>query len=131
AIDGGPPDARRFAANALEQIVGADVPLRAEKHLDDAIAPRRTLTAMGPEIGEIGKLTIHLVNWRRGDLVIESPIHPITNSPIFRYSTEKDCPQPHVDVAFGFLIVKPPPVMVSTKSTSAPLRYRMLIGSMK
>ena len=38
-------------------------------------------------------------------------------------------PQPQVEVAFGFLIVNPPPVTVSTKSTSAPLRYRMLIGS--
>src|SRR5262245_33586619 len=45
------------------------------------------------------------------------------------YSTENDWPQPQVEVAFGFLIVKPPPVIVSTKSTSAPLRYRMLIGS--
>ena len=33
-----------------------------------------------------------------------------------------DEPQPHVDVAFGFLIVNPPPVTVSTKSTSAPFR---------
>ena len=33
-----------------------------------------------------------------------------------------DWPQPQVDVAFGFLIVKPPPVIVSTKSTSAPFR---------
>src|SRR5437660_9034460 len=45
------------------------------------------------------------------------------------YSTLKLEPQPQVDVAFGFLIVKPPPVIVSTKSTSAPFRYRMLIGS--
>ena len=29
---------------------------------------------------------------------------------------------PQVDVAFGFLMVNPPPVIVSTKSTSAPLR---------
>src|SRR5712691_12965055 len=46
------------------------------------------------------------------------------------YSVEKEDPQPQVDLAFGFLIVNPPPVIVSTKSTSAPLRYRMLIGSM-
>src|SRR4029453_3605469 len=39
--------------------------------------------------------------------------------------------QPQVEVAFGFLIVNPPPVTVSTKSTSAPLRYRMLMGSTK
>src|SRR4029450_1944749 len=46
------------------------------------------------------------------------------------HSVENDWPQPQVDVAFGFLIVKPPPVIVSTKSTSAPFRYRMLMGSM-
>ena len=45
------------------------------------------------------------------------------------YSVEKDDPQPHVDLAFGFLMVKPPPVMVSMKSTSAFFRYWMLIGS--
>ena len=39
-----------------------------------------------------------------------------------------ELPHPQVDVAFGFLIVNPPPVTVSTKSTSAPFRYRMLIG---
>src|SRR5947207_14764503 len=43
--------------------------------------------------------------------------------------TLKDEPQPQVDFAFGFLIVKPPPVTLSTKSTSAPRRYRALIGS--
>ena len=37
-------------------------------------------------------------------------------------TTLNDEPQPQVDVAFGFLMVKPPPVTVSTKSTSAPLR---------
>jgi hypothetical protein len=45
------------------------------------------------------------------------------------YSVEKDDPQPHVDLAFGFLMVNPPPVIVSTKSTSAFFRYWMLIGS--
>jgi hypothetical protein len=44
------------------------------------------------------------------------------------YSVEKDDPQPQVDLAFGFLIVNPPPVIVSTKSTSAFFRYLMLIG---
>src|SRR5688572_2904075 len=41
----------------------------------------------------------------------------------------KDEPQPQVDLAFGFLMVNPPPMLLSTKSTSAPLRYRRLIGS--
>src|SRR5205814_6887328 len=56
-----------------------------------------------------------------------SPDHAITDSP--NHSVENDEPHPHVDVAFGFLIVNPPPVTVSTKSTSAPFKYRMLIGS--
>ena len=34
--------------------------------------------------------------------------------------TLKDEPHPQVDLAFGFLIVKPPPMLLSTKSTSAP-----------
>ena len=33
-------------------------------------------------------------------------------------------------MAFGFLMVNPPPVTLSTKSTSAPSRYRALMGSM-
>jgi hypothetical protein len=36
--------------------------------------------------------------------------------------TLNDDPQPQVDLAFGFLMVKPPPVTLSTKSTSAPRR---------
>ena len=36
--------------------------------------------------------------------------------------TLNDEPQPQVDLAFGFLMVKPPPVTLSTKSTSAPFR---------
>ena len=36
--------------------------------------------------------------------------------------TENDEPHPQVDTAFGFLIVNPPPVTVSAKSTSAALR---------
>jgi hypothetical protein len=42
---------------------------------------------------------------------------------ILRYSVEKDDPQPQVDLALGFLIVNPPPVIVSTKSTSAFFKY--------
>ena len=39
-----------------------------------------------------------------------------------RRYTENDEPHPQVDFAFGFLIVNPPPVTLSTKSTSAALR---------
>ena len=44
------------------------------------------------------------------------PVNNATNT-----YTLNDDPHPHVDVAFG-LIVNPPPVTVSTKSTSAPFR---------
>src|SRR6185503_15694036 len=61
---------------------------------------------------------------------MHSPIHQVHQlANRERQSTENEEPQPQVDVACGFLIVKPPPVIVSTKSTSAPVRYRMLIGS--
>src|SRR6185436_7273041 len=61
---------------------------------------------------------------------MHSPIHQVHQlANRERQSTENDEPQPQVDVAWGFLIVNPPPVTVSTKSTSAPVRYRMLIGS--
>src|SRR6185436_19095169 len=53
---------------------------------------------------------------------------PFTAFPDLLYTLNEE-PQPQVDLAFGFLIVKPPPVMLSTKSTSAPARYRALIGS--
>ena len=43
--------------------------------------------------------------------------------------TVNEVPQPQVLFAFGLRIVKPPPDMLSTKSTSAPFRYRALIGS--
>ena len=39
-----------------------------------------------------------------------------------RNNALNDDPQPQVEEAFGFLMVNPPPVMVSTKSTSAPFR---------
>src|SRR4051812_274242 len=45
------------------------------------------------------------------------------------YLVLNDWPHRHVDTAFGFLIVKPPPVTVSRKSTCAPPRYRTLMGS--
>src|SRR5258707_287270 len=121
AVDGRPSDARGLAVDALEQIVGADVPLLAEEHLHDPITLGRAFATRGSETGKVGEGTIHVVNWRVGELA-----NAITNSPIHqfadRYSTLNDCPQPQVDVACGFLIVNPPPVIVSTKSTSAPVR---------
>src|SRR6202007_1123776 len=86
----------------ITQVVGAQMPLLAEENIEDAVALAGTLPARRTQAGEIQGV---------------------------RYSVENEDPQPQVEVAFGFLMVKPPPVTVSTKSTSAPARYRMLMGS--
>ena len=76
AIYRGTGDTRRLAADALEEIVRADVSLLAEKHIQDAIAFAGALTARGAEAGEIRKLAIHVANWWVGELATE-----FTNSP--------------------------------------------------
>ena len=95
AVDGGAADARILAAHEIAEIVRAQMALLAQEDIEDAVAFGGTLAAGRTQAGEI-----------------QRP----------RYSTLNDEPQPQVDVAFGFLIVKPPPVTVSTKSTSAPFR---------
>ena len=75
--------------------------LLTQKQVQDAVAFAGTLAAGRPEDGKIRKGGSQLTSCQ---------------------STVNDWPQPQVEVAFGFLIVKPPPVMVSTKSTSAPFR---------
>ena len=106
AVDRGAADPLIFALDQVDQIVGAEVSLLAEEHVDDQIALAGALGAGRPEPIEIG-------NGRAGG-------HDPDRPPFLRRRTTE--PQPQVDVAFGFLIVKPPPVMVSTKSTSAPFR---------
>ena len=44
--------------------------------------------------------------------------------------TEKLVPQPHPEVAFGFLILKAAPISSLVKSISAPFRNSRLISSM-
>jgi hypothetical protein len=56
------------------------VPLLTEKHFDDLVAFGRALAALRAKRGEIRERTIHLVNGRIGDVVIESPIHQIANT---------------------------------------------------
>src|SRR5262249_6003256 len=84
AVDRRPADARRLALDALEQIVGADVPLLTQEHFDDPIALGRGLATARAQRGKIWKLPLHVVNWRVGDVVIDSPIHQFANSPIVR-----------------------------------------------
>ena len=62
AIDGRAADARLHAAHEVEEVVRAEVPFLTQKDIEDAVALARTLAAFGPEIGEIGKRTIHRVN---------------------------------------------------------------------
>src|SRR5262245_28030509 len=101
-IDGRPADALIFAADDVDEIVGSEVSLLTEEHVDDLLALTGVFATLRLQPAEIGKGSRH-----------EEGRAPYTL---------KDWPQPQVDVAFGFLIVKPPPVTVSTKSTSAPLR---------
>src|SRR5829696_7431199 len=63
-VDGGPADAGGLLAHALEQIVGADMPLLAEEHLDDPISLAGPFAAGWTKHGKVGKLARHLVNWR-------------------------------------------------------------------
>ena len=94
-VDRGTTDPRVFAANKIAQIIRAQMTLLAQEEVQYAVAFSGTLAAGRAQAGKLQGL---------------------------RQSTLKDEPQPQVEVAFGFLMVKPPPVMVSTKSTSAPFR---------
>ena len=105
AVDGGAADAVIFALDQVDQIVSAQVSLLLEERVDDQVAFTGSLRTGRAKAIQIG-------NGRAGG-------HDPELS--FLYA-ENEEPQPQVEVAFGFLIVKPPPVMVSTKSTSAPLR---------
>ena len=93
-------------ADQIDQIVGAEVPFLAQEDVDDLLALAGALAARRLQPAEIREGT--------HDSALTFPVRPV--------STLNDEPHPQVDVAFGFLIVKPPPVTVSTKSTSAPLR---------
>src|SRR3954471_9327328 len=102
AVDRRPADPGFFQTNEVVQLVRGEVPLLPQEDVENTVAFPRPLPASRAKAREV-----------------QSAL----------YSTENDWPQPQVDLAFGFLIVKPPPVMVSTKSTSAPPRSRTLIVS--
>ena len=122
AINRGAANPCRFTADQLEEIVSAEVTLfaaLAKEHRQDTIPLAGALAAGRRQARKIGKRTFQIS--------LRIPLRKFAPDD---YSTENDCPQPQVEVAFGFLMVNPPPVTVSTKSTSAPFKYRMLIGSM-
>ena len=83
------------------------MPLLTEEDVDDEIAFTGAFAAGGPKTVEIG-------GWFHG----ARTVHRLS----LTFYTLNEEPQPQVDFAFGFLIVKPPPVTLSTKSTSAPRR---------
>ena len=107
-VDGGTADPLVLALDHLDEIVRAEVSLLAEEHVDDQVAFSGALgTSRRPEPVRSGMAD--------AVAIVRSP-------PGVSAYALNDWPQPQVDVAFGFLMVKPPPVMVSTKSTSAPFR---------
>ena len=99
AVDGGAADALIFAPDEVDEVVGAEVPFLAQEHVDDLFPLAGALAARRLEPGEV-----------------------LEGGRPRRAQTLNDDPHPQVEIAFGFLMVKPPPVTVSTKSTSAPLR---------
>ena len=115
-VDGRAADPRVLAADQVHEVVGAQVPFVIEEHREDALALGRIVSRL-PAAG--GKRRERWDRWpwdiRGGRAAGTTPLN--------------DEPHPQVDFAFGFLIVNPPPVTLSTKSTSAPSRYWALIGS--
>ena len=101
AVDGRAADPAVLRADQLDELVRAEVPFLLHEEVDDDVALARTAAAGGPMLlNELGS---------RGNRH-SSGIAQALN----------DEPHPQVDLAFGFLMVKPPPMVLSTKSTSAP-----------
>ena len=115
AIHRCPADAMVVVPNEIDQVVGAEVSFLAEKDVDNLLPLAGALATGRFQPTEI---------WESCQRYLPTfcPIETFDVRPERAPQALKDCPQPHVDVAFGFLIVNPPPVTVSTKSTSAPLR---------
>ena len=115
-------------ANDFHKIVSTHVSFSIQKDIYDQIAFARSFTARRAEPLQISGLWFHCVRQKsKAEFIRESynPRRSVTPKRVFktkRRCTPNDKPQPQVDLAFGFLIVKPPPVRLSTKSTSAPFR---------
>ena len=78
ALHGRTADAGRLAADEIEEIIGGDVPLLTEEHLQHPVAFAGALAPRGTQRGEVRKLSIQSSRLQ---------------------STEKEEPQPQVDVA--------------------------------
>jgi len=106
-------DAVIITSNEIDQIVGAEMAFLSQEDVDNLLALAGALATGWLQPSEIWncvqRLSAHLLS-----LTFDAGRA--------RSQALNDCPHPHVDVAFGFLMVNPPPVTVSTKSTSAPLR---------
>ena len=59
AVDGGAADLLVFAADQIVEIVGGEVPLLAEEHVDDEIALAGAFAAGGPEAVEVRRRRFH------------------------------------------------------------------------
>jgi hypothetical protein len=59
AIDGCPADALIFSPDDVDEIVGAEVSLLAEEHIDDLLALAGALAALWLQPAEIGKSCRH------------------------------------------------------------------------
>ena len=53
AVDGGAADARVLAADQVDEVVGAEVPLLAQEHVDDPIALAGSLPALGAKTRQV------------------------------------------------------------------------------
>ena len=53
AVDGGAADPLVLAPDQIDEIVGAEVPLLAEEHVDDQVALAGALAAGGPQAVEV------------------------------------------------------------------------------
>ena len=119
AIDGRAADVPIVAPNHLDEVVRAEVSFVAEERVDDQVALGRTpgATVAARRERSMGDC-VAMARPGAGarDRARSAPGPAITGY------TLKDDPQPQVDFAFGLRMVNPPPEMLSTKSTSAPLR---------
>ncbi len=58
-VDGRAANPRLFAADEIEQVVGAQMPFLAQERPENPIALGRAFAACGTQAGKIGKGTIH------------------------------------------------------------------------
>ena len=106
-------DAVILMSNEIDQIVGAEMSFLTEEDVDNLLPLAGALATSRLQPTEI---------WNSCQGYLPIFVCWTFDAGRARSQALNELPHPHVDVAFGFLIVNPPPVTVSTKSTSAPLR---------